>query len=302
MNRTIRLPLVIIFLALLFFVPLMVQTVLSADPTPTPGVVDDGGDKEFPLVPTTMAPAPEMRTMAVEPNGGGSIPPTMIEIDISQTSENDFYPHVAYNTLDDNYLAVWQDNEEDGLTKLQGRYLDTNGRPLTSVFLIEGNLAGPVRAQVVFGGDSYLVLWREGEDHFAGSLQYKIVPGTAADPPLMEAEKTLIHEPVLEDFAAVYDESRQVFLAIWLDYRHPSLENLLRGEIFGRRISLSGSLLGNEINLVPFEQNPGGTEVEKILMAPSASGDLSIALNPLTEIYLISFSNYYCSNLNCLPG
>ena len=294
MNRTIRLPLVIIFLALLFFVPLMVQTVLSADPTPTPGT-----NGEIPLVPTPMVPAPEMRTMAVEPNGGDSIPSTLHEEDISQNAQDDFYPHVAYNMIEDNYLAVWHDKEGSGPSKLFGRYLDLNGQPLTSVFLIEEDITGPVQAKVISGGGSFLVLWREGEDHYAGSLQSKIVPGTAADPPLMDEEKTLIHEPVMEDFAAVYDELKQAFLVIWLDDRHPTLVNLMRGEIYGRWITPAGVLHETEINLVPFEQNPGSSEIDKILMAPSASGDLSIAFNPTANQYLVTYSNYICTNLGC---
>ena len=52
--------------------------------------------------------------------------------------------------------------------------------------------------------------------------------------------------------------------------------------------------------MLPFEQNPGSYEVAKILVAPSVTGDLSIAHNPQTEMYVITFSNYYCTNVSCV--
>ena len=306
MNRTIRLPLAIIFLALLFFVPLMVQTVLSADPTPTPGAMDDGGDKEFPLVPTPTGPQLEMRTMGViedpgDPPGSEEIPPALQELNISQQPLGDHLPHAVYNPDLDQYLVIWQDRTDSGPTDLFGRYLDHTGQPLSDTFRIVENRPGFVQVKVSYGGGSYLLVWREGEDRYQGALYSLLIPGSVGDPPQL-GSPVLIREPVMDDFEVIFDPLTPGFLVFWLDDRNPFLEYTLRGEIYAFRISLEGDLIGNELKLLALEDHLGSDVIDKILNAPSASGELSAAYNPVDNQYLIVFSNYECSTLLCLFG
>jgi PKD repeat protein len=295
MNRTARILLVLTLAAALLMIPLMVRTVLSADPTPTPGPEDDN-----PLEPTPAAPQRELSTLSEIPgeNDGGAIPESLHENKLNQSQLGVYAPRIAYNGDDDQFLVIWQNYDGTGPTDLAGRYLNAEGEPLTEVFTIAENLAGPVDTGLYYGGGTYLLLWREGEDPFQGELHSLVISGAADQTPSM-GEDVVIMDPILDDFDAVYDLNRDAFQIIWLDARSPELSDFTRGEIYGRRISTAGELLGEEQVFLSFDQVPGWNTTEKILKSPSRSGKLSITHSSSSDQYLAVYNNYYCYQYSC---
>jgi PKD repeat protein len=293
-----RLRMIFATIIVLLVIPTMVHSVLSADPTSRLKTV--GGDF---LVPTQLAQPLEIGLFDEDPGGGGggvTIPGSLLENDLSGTGINDQAPLVAYNNDYDNYLVVWQ-IQESNLVDLYGRYLDASGDPWADPFIIAEDLTWPVGMELTYGGGSYLLLWRDGEDRYQGNLYMAAIWGNRTIFPVRSGP-TLVQSPILDDFNVIYDSTRDHFWVMWLDDRNPDLYQVLRGEIYGRKVSNAGEFLEEEINLLPLHANPGAVLQEKILHAPSASGTLTIAYSPGSDHFLIVFSNYNCPGDACTKG
>jgi len=286
MNRTIRLPLVVIFLALLFFVPLMVQTVLSADPTPTP--VANGEEVEIPVPTPIYQETINQITRSVE--SSSSSPPSVYgEINISQDTDTNYHPEVAFNETEQVYLVIWIDNEAEGLTNIYGRYVTVEGELLDPSFLIAEDRPGTVQLKVISGTDIFAVVWRESDLH-DGTLYMNVIEAYNPVSPVKFNVPLLIHDPVEEQYAIAFNKEDNEFLVIWYDERHPGLGIYRRGEIFGRRISPNAFFIDeNEINFTRVSSDPSTLE---ILSAPTDTGEISVAHNPTSDVYMLTYCNY----------
>src|SRR5690554_1140112 len=82
----------------------------------------------------------------------------LTETAVTTGSNNENWPTVAYNSSDNEYLVVWQD-EDTSPTSIFGQFLDADGNILGSSFLI-ANGANPAVAYSV-DDNGYLVVWEQ---------------------------------------------------------------------------------------------------------------------------------------------
>jgi len=173
------------------------------------------------------------------------------EIPISVLDNQQYNPHVAYNSVRDQYLVVWH-NFWGGSRDIYGRRLDGEGNLLSS-FTISTGTWDRVQPAVAYDplNDRYLVVWSY-DFHGDGSdwdLYGRLIPWNGPDAGLTEfpiETSTRTQDSPEVAFAL----AQQEFMVVW----NNSGGGVPR-DIEGARIQLSGSLVPG--GLVPVASGAG---------------------------------------------
>ena len=168
------------------------------------------------------------------------------EIPISVLDNQQYNPHVAYNSIRDQYLVVWQ-NFWGGSRDIYGRRLDGEGN-LLSYFTISTGTFDRVQPAVAYDplNDRYLVVWSY-DFHGNGSdwdLYGRLIPWNGPDGGLTEfpiETSTRTQDSSEVAFAL----AQQEFMVVWNN----------RGggvpiDIEGARMQLNGNLIPGGLVLV----------------------------------------------------
>lgn len=87
-------------------------------------------------------------------------------------ADNGYYPSVAYDNVDDVFMAVWHQGDFGSLT-VWGALIDTEGELLSpDNFLICNDPQDKENARIAFGGTNFMVIWydwRPNSDQLIGS-------------------------------------------------------------------------------------------------------------------------------------
>lgn len=186
---------------------------------------------------------------------------------------------LAYNSKAGEYLAVWSNAPSTpGDEQIKGQRISADGTLLGSVADISQLSAGSgdnQRPRVVYaaGSDEYLVIWR---DAFTNEVYGQRLAG--ADGAEVGEDDFLISTGAPDDaerMGLAYNPDAGEFLAVWND------ESAADGEeIFARRISAEGALLGEELELS--ERGPAGD-------ASFDSDRPAVAYSPTTGEFLVGW-------------
>jgi len=165
------------------------------------------------------------------------------EITVSELDNEQYMPHVAYNSLHDQYLVVWHNNW-GGSRDIYGQRLDGEGNLLTWVTISAGTYD---RAQPAVAydeiNDTYLVVWSydfngNGSDW---ELYGRLIPWNGPEPTMMEfpIESDSRSQLVSEVAFAL---AQQEFLVVWNND-----DGSTPLDVQGRRVSLDGSFPVNSM-------------------------------------------------------
>ena len=165
------------------------------------------------------------------------------EITISQLDNDQYMPHVAYNSQRDQYLVVWH-NTWGGSRDIYGRRLDGEGNLLTSFTISTGSYD---RAQPAVAydeiNDNYLVVW--SQDFYGNGTDWdlygRLIPWSGPEPtmtafPIESNSRSQLVPEVA--FALVQQE----FLVVWNND-----DGATPLDIEGRRVLLDGTFPFNSV-------------------------------------------------------
>jgi hypothetical protein len=149
----------------------------------------------------------------------------------------------------DNFLVVWQDWREGQYGDVYGMRIDTTGGAIDSVvFVISRHPERSENPEIVWNGESYLVVWQDRRDSVDWDIYCTPVSseGVVFDTNgLAIATVTGYPGNALDEKYPALDWGGESYLVVWLfDGRgtHPL-------QIRGRRVSATGDLLGSEVEL-----------------------------------------------------
>lgn len=157
------------------------------------------------------------------------------KIAVSTTSLRQQRPAVAYNSLRDEYLIVWQDGtgEENtsGHNYIHAQRLSWDGGRLGGVITISNASNWQVESDVAYNSrdDQYLVVWRDGAVNVHGQR----LSGTGS---LLGGNFIICSAPRQQNYPSIaYNPHANEYLVVWDDHR-PNVHY----DIYGRRISAGG--------------------------------------------------------------
>ena len=165
------------------------------------------------------------------------------EITISQLDNEQYMPHVAYNTLRDQYLVVWHNNW-GGSRDVYAQRLDGQGNVL-SWFTVSSGSFDRAQPAVAYDeiNDRYVVVWSydfygDGSDW---DLYGRLIPWNGPEPSMLQfpIESNSRSQFVPEVAFAL---SQQEFLVVWNND-----DGTTPLDIEGRRVLLDGSFPINSI-------------------------------------------------------
>lgn len=165
---------------------------------------------------------------------GGAIP-------LAVLSDAQTKPQVAYNSTQNEYLAVWTDHR-NGNNDLYGQRVSAAGAMLGSNLALQTGSGNQDDVGVAFSGTSgkYLVVWKDdvpSKKVIRGNLLN--ADGTVAVGPL-EISGLTGNDQVLPAVAA--DSTTGDFMVVWV-------ENQASALIRGQRVSATGTLVGSPFTL-----------------------------------------------------
>ena len=165
------------------------------------------------------------------------------EILVSELDNEQYMPHVAYNSLHDQYLVVWHNNW-GGSRDIYGQRLDGEGNLLTW-FTISAGTYDRAQPAVAYDeiNDTYLVVWSydfygNGSDW---DLYGRLIPWNGPEPTMTEfpIESDSRSQLVPEVAFAL---AQQEFLVVWNND-----DGSTPLDVQGRRVSLDGSFPVNSM-------------------------------------------------------
>ena len=169
-----------------------------------------------------------------EGNQGGSFP-------ITVAGDNQERPDVVYNSVDDEYLVIWQDYRR-GSWDIYGRRISGGCSPLGDEFPISQGAARQWYPALAYNSNENrcLAVWWDNRGTAAGGDIYGQLllpdgelPGT--DFPISTAQG-------LQRFPDVaYSNFDNEYLVVWEDYRNPTSTAF---DIYGQRVASDGEIKG----------------------------------------------------------
>jgi hypothetical protein len=167
---------------------------------------------------------------------------------------DDWEPAIAFNSDAGEYLVVWDDgrNEATRGSDIYGRRVSAAGVVLGSDFRISGpGATGDDESVAVVwnaNANEYFVVW---SDHRSGGRGFDIYGRrvSAAGAVVGKDFRICGAGAVAEDMypAVAWNSTADEYLVVWQDLRNSGTRG---SDIFGRRVSAAGVLLGNDFRIV----------------------------------------------------
>uniref|UniRef100_A0A7V3RGM5 T9SS type A sorting domain-containing protein n=1 Tax=candidate division WOR-3 bacterium TaxID=2052148 RepID=A0A7V3RGM5_UNCW3 len=184
----------------------------------------------------------------IQPNGSVGN-----EFLITDAPQYQGFPSIGWNGI--NYMVVWQDlrnyaSSTGGLNRIYGRLINPTGSPVGSDFLIDQYYGGYC-PKVISNGDKYFVIWTS-YNTYPENVYGRLIN---ADGSFYSSQIT-----ISQNYSAYLSDiiwNGTNFLAVWASSYYSGDCN-----IFGRRISSTGELLGSEFNIVTGTGNQTSPRVD----------------------------------------
>lgn len=164
---------------------------------------------------------------------------------------------MAYNSQRDEYLVVWQNGTGEGdpygHNYIYAQRVSWNGQRCGSVFRISGATDWHVRPDVAYNShdDEYLTVWQDGNLDIIGQR----VSGAGG---LLGGNITLCSAHREQQYPSIAFNSHAIeYLVVWEDCR-----NDLDCDVYGRRMSAGGALLGGEVAICHKEGDQSQPDAE----------------------------------------
>jgi uncharacterized repeat protein (TIGR01451 family) len=183
-------------------------------------------------------------------------------IPVIELAEAQVDPFVAYDSINNEYLAAWKTQQYGCFNCTYGRRISGNGTPLGSDFSI---LGGGEEVSIAYNptATEYLVTAR------GLGIQGRRVSG-GGSPIGSEITIATAGAPA-PNGQVVYNPNHNEYLATWCDQEAQNLQ--------GQRISANGSLVGSPI-------------VISSLYPESSRPTASVAFDPINDRYLVTFGRF----------
>lgn len=204
---------------------------------------------------------------------------------LSVTASQD-YPDVAYNSDQNNYLAVWEDNRTSGSDDIYGQVISADGSLIGSSFAVAAASSNQYDPVVAYHPASqiYLVAWwdnRNGNYDIYGQIISTTGVLSGSNFAISNPSGTGNHQEYPE-VVALPGGSPGQFLLVWQDKRSGDWD------IYGQRVSSAGLLL-DEIDTIADETSPTNNFIF------DNSGDYTelpvVAYNTTAAIALAAWNN-----------
>jgi hypothetical protein len=161
---------------------------------------------------------------------------------ISYTNRTFWTPRVAWNSLRNEYLVVWNalDATTSQATDVAHAILDSDGNKLYGTIISSADM--PHQADVAYNlaADEYLVVWRymAGANGNIRGARVGAGSGVVVNPP---GEFVISSASDDEQFPAVTTNEQDRYLVVW------QKQVLGDWDIYGRELDVAGNLLGGDI-------------------------------------------------------
>ncbi|MEM7703910.1 MAG: hypothetical protein AAF358_00065 [Pseudomonadota bacterium] len=196
----------------------------------------DFGDTTFRVYGLFLTAAGAPDGAAFQPTSGGTT---------VTNQRGEFSPDIVYNPVDDNILLAWERSTDAAEAAIFARLLSaSDGSPESAEIQVDSVNVFSVDVAVAHNAadNEFLVHWRRG---FGQSTMFQILDD-AAQPQLM-ADRELASPGYFSGKSSVaFDTDAQQYLVVWVN-SDPAL-GMVEGayEIFGRRVTAGGDLLGTD--------------------------------------------------------
>jgi hypothetical protein len=251
----------------------------DASTSATPTSVATGVGPTDPTGGATSSTGSASETTADEPTSGGASsesdepaePPTLVRLGetfviptIAETAPKRFVD-AAHDPAGDVYLVV------NGNAATGGSFLDADGQPLASPFMIAETAAWTQGSRVVFGGDAFLVAWldtRDAQDVY--KVRGRLVGWDGAGPAFAGPDFVIGGDGAYQEMAPAiaWSATSQTFMVVW----HTGTEH----DLHAQRVAADGALVGPPIVLTA---------------DPDWQSDAGIAWHPIRDEWLVAYKH-----------
>ncbi len=213
---------------------------------------------------------------------GSSVHPLRTAFPVSNLSDiAERQPALAYNTVHDEYMAVW-DSFESGMYYLMGQRFSAEGGLLGDIFYVAvgGGINDRRYPRIAYNPteDQYLVVWAQYEPVIGYSIQGTRLTWSGAN---IDPQYITIQPPGDGAYypftpAVAYASNVNKYLVVWQEVWD---DDTIYNNIYGRVVLNSGALGSGLINITQTDSN-----------YPLSNPDL--AYNPVTNWYLVVWQQY----------
>jgi hypothetical protein len=158
------------------------------------------------------------------------------------------YPDVVYNTVQREYLVVWEEIPDNGHANIYMQVVGPTGGLVGNAIPLgtDPEIANCYKPAVAYAStaDSYMVVWeRMVQNALSGDIEAQVIPGSGSFVPnnIVIATGTTNVDHSEPDIA--YNRSRNEYLVVWTRFDISSDVK----DIWGRIITRNGILLGSEL-------------------------------------------------------
>ncbi|MBN1582957.1 MAG: PKD domain-containing protein, partial [Anaerolineae bacterium] len=199
---------------------------------------------------------------------------------VAETALEEGHPALAYNPVDDVYLAVWHMYIGDDYD-IVGRLISASGTLSGTAFAVDDSWQWDLRPDVTYNGSAgaageFLVVWDRGWDRIYGQRLSGLGvqldnSGTAGNEALSDVA-FLINDAASDQVYARLAANGETgtYLVVWTDYRSGY------SDIYGQMISPTGTLSGTELAIVTNGDDQDTPDV---------------AYNTVRQVYLVGWNN-----------
>ena len=192
---------------------------------------------------------------------------------VSGPSSDQLLPAVAYNSLDNQFLVVWQDDRNAASDDdIYGRVINANGTYDGQDFPI--STAGPDQDDVdiayASSANLFLVVWEQSNDIYGRLVR--------ADKSFVGSEFQIASSSSgVDDPVVAYDSHADQFLVLWHDYT--GWDN-----IYAQQVSTDGTMLDDDLDLI----TGTGNDI-----------NAALAYSTSTRQFMAAWQRQTCNDFSC---